>query len=179
MDVPAAIALCTKLDGVPLAIEPAAGRSGTFGVRELARRLDDRFTLLAQGRRTALPRHQTLRATLNWSYGILPEHEQAILRRLAIFCGEFTMDSAQAVAASDGIGTAKVLMALRVSWRSRLSPSPSEARHDVSTAGNHRAYARKLLEGGEIQRIQRLHAQDCCRTMGEAQARTSQPSPTR
>ena len=104
-DVPAAVAMCMKLDGLPLAIELAAGRIGPFGIRELARRLDDRFTLLAQGRRTALPRHQTLRATLDWSYGILPEHEQAILRRLAVFCGEFTMDSAEAVTASDGIGS--------------------------------------------------------------------------
>jgi predicted ATPase len=99
-DVPALVAICTKLDGLPLAIELAAGRIGPFGIRELAKRLEDRFTLLVHGRRTALPRHRTLRATLDWSYGILPELEQTILRRLAVFRGEFTMDSAQAIAVS-------------------------------------------------------------------------------
>jgi predicted ATPase/DNA-binding winged helix-turn-helix (wHTH) protein len=171
-DVPAVVTLCTKLDGVPLAIELAAGRIGTFGVRELARRLDDRFTLLAQGRRTALPRHQTLRATLDWSYEILPEHEQAILRRLAIFRGEFTMDSAQAVAACDGIGTARVMDGVAsLMAKSLVSVALRGATTTYRLLETTRAYAlEKLLEGGEIRRIQRLHAEDCCRTMDEAQS---------
>jgi len=72
----AATAICRRLDGIPLAIELAAARGAALGVAELAARLDDRFHLLTGGRRTALPRHQTLRATLDWSYELLPESER-------------------------------------------------------------------------------------------------------
>jgi predicted ATPase/DNA-binding winged helix-turn-helix (wHTH) protein len=98
-DIPALVKICRRLDGVPLALELAAAHVGVLGIKGLAARLDDRFALLIQGRRTALPRHQTLRATLDWSYELLPETEQVILRRLAVFQGEFTMDAAAAVAA--------------------------------------------------------------------------------
>jgi predicted ATPase len=171
-DVPAIVATCMKLDGLPLAIELAAGRIGPFGIRELAQRLDDRFTLLAQGRRTALPRHKTLRATLDWSYGILPEHEQAILRRLAVFCGEFTMDSAQAVAAFDGVGTPDVLNGVAsLMAKSLISVALRDAVTTYRLLETTRAYAReKILAGGEVQRIRRLHAEDCCRTTSEVEA---------
>src|SRR5712671_2952289 len=80
----AAIAgICRRLDGIPLAIELAAARVDAFGIEGLAARLDDRFSLLTGGRRTALPRHQTLRATLDWSYELLTEPECVVLRRLA------------------------------------------------------------------------------------------------
>ena len=102
-DIPALVEICHRLDGVPLALELAAAHVGVLGLKGLAARLDDRFALLIQGRRTALPRHQTLRATLNWSYELLPETEQVILRRLAAFQGEFTMDAASAVAADTNI----------------------------------------------------------------------------
>src|SRR6266446_5506170 len=78
-------AICRRLDGIPLAIELAAARTNALGVEDLAARLDDCFHLLTGGRRTALPRHQTLRATLDWSYQLLPEPERVVLRRLAIF----------------------------------------------------------------------------------------------
>jgi DNA-binding winged helix-turn-helix (wHTH) protein len=80
-------AICRRLDGIPLAIELAAARAAALGIEEVAARLDDRFLLLTGGRRTALPRHQTLRATLDWSYELLPEPERVILRRLAVFAG--------------------------------------------------------------------------------------------
>ena len=83
-------AICRRLDGVPLAIELAAARAAALGIKELAMRLDDRFSLLTRGRRTALPRHQTLRATLDWSYGLLAAPERVLLRRLAIFAGRST-----------------------------------------------------------------------------------------
>src|SRR5262249_38683641 len=91
-------AICRHLDGIPLAIEFAAARAATLGVRQVASRLDDRFGLLTGSRRTALPRHQTLRATLDWSYSLLAETEQIVLRRLAVFVGSFTLDAAGAVA---------------------------------------------------------------------------------
>jgi len=86
--VAAAIAaICRHLDGIPLAIELAAARTNALGVEELAARLDDCFHLLTGGRRTALPRHQTLRATLDWSYQLLPEPERVVLRRPAFTGG--------------------------------------------------------------------------------------------
>ena len=90
--------ICRRLDGVPLALELAAARTDVFGVRELAAHLDDRFRLLTSGRRTALPRHQTLGATLDWSYDLLAEMESAVLRRLSVFAGHFSLDAALAVA---------------------------------------------------------------------------------
>lgn len=94
---------CRRLDGIPLALELAAARAVTLGMELLVARLDDRLQLLSGGRRTALPRHQTLRATLDWSYGLLPDNEQAVLRRLAIFAGSFDIDAATCVAFSEDI----------------------------------------------------------------------------
>ena len=93
--------ICRKLDGIALAIELAAGRVDVFGLPGVAARLEDRVRLLTHGRRTALPRHQTLGATLDWSHDALAEPEQAVLRRLAVFAGSFTLDAAHAVAAED------------------------------------------------------------------------------
>jgi DNA-binding winged helix-turn-helix (wHTH) protein len=92
--------LCRRLDGIPLAIELAAARLDLFGVRELATRLKDCLQLLTKGRRTAPPRHRTLRATLDWSYKLLSEPEQVILRRIAVFPGSFDLVSASAVASA-------------------------------------------------------------------------------
>src|SRR6476469_126313 len=83
-------AICRRLDGIPLAIELAAARTATLGVEGLAARLDDRFRLLTGGHRTGLPRHQTLRATLDWSDDRLPPLERPVLRRLGVFAGGFT-----------------------------------------------------------------------------------------
>jgi non-specific serine/threonine protein kinase len=97
----AAIAeICRRLDGLPLAIELAVARATALGVVEFAQRLDDRFRLLAGGRRTALPRHQTLRANLDWSCGLLSDGERRALGRLAVFGGSFTLDAALAIAAA-------------------------------------------------------------------------------
>ena len=87
-------AVCRRLDGIPLAIELAAARTATLGLEELAVRLDDRFRLLTGGHRTALPRHQTLRATLDWSYELLSERERVVLQRLAVFAGSFVLEAA-------------------------------------------------------------------------------------
>ena len=95
--LPVIAAICRQLDGIPLAIEFAAARAATLGVQQVAGRLDDRFALLTSGRRTALPRHQTLRATLDWSYELLTEAERRLLRHLAIFPAGFTLEAATAV----------------------------------------------------------------------------------
>jgi len=96
-NVPAVLEICRRLDGVPLALELAATRVDAFGVDGLAARLDDRFGVLTSGRRTALPRQQTLRAAMDWSYELLPEAEQVVLRRLAVFRGAFTTAAAVAI----------------------------------------------------------------------------------
>src|SRR6266566_1921393 len=99
----ATAAICRRLDGIPLAIELAATRIAAFGVDGVAARLDDRFRLLTGGSRMALPRHQTMRATLDWSYDLLSESERVVLRRLSVFVGFFTLDAAQSVAMADDL----------------------------------------------------------------------------
>src|SRR5262249_37537172 len=94
--------LCAHLDGIPLALELAAARAHSPSLEDLNARLDDRFKILTGGSRTALPRQQTLRATLDWSYGMLDDDERAVLCRLAIFAGGFTLEAATAIAARSG-----------------------------------------------------------------------------
>ena len=95
--------VCQRLDGVPLAIELAAARIAAMNPGELARRLDRRFRLLTGGDRDAIERHQTLRATIDWSYDLLSEPEQRLLDRLSVFAGGCTLDAAEAVCAGDPI----------------------------------------------------------------------------
>ena len=89
--------VCRRLDGIPLALELAAARAAILGIETLAGHLDDRFNMLTGGNRTALPRHQTLKATLDWSHAMLDDAERTTLRRLAIFVNSFSMDAAIAV----------------------------------------------------------------------------------
>ena len=96
-DVPYVAEICRRLDGIALAIELAAGRLAGLGVQGLAGSLEDCFSILTHGRRTALPRHQTLRATLDWSYRLLSPEDQAALRCLAVFNGSFTLEDAACV----------------------------------------------------------------------------------
>jgi predicted ATPase/class 3 adenylate cyclase len=99
----AVAAICRRLDGIPLAIELAAARLASLSVEELLARLDQRFRLLAGGDVSALPRHRTLRALIDWSYDLLTPAEQLALSRLSTFAGGFTLEAAQAVAGGDGV----------------------------------------------------------------------------
>jgi predicted ATPase/DNA-binding winged helix-turn-helix (wHTH) protein len=101
--------ICTRLDGMPLAIELASARLRSMSVEEVSERLDQRLALLTDGSRAALPRHRTLRSMLDWSYDLLTEREQAMLRRAAIFAGGWTRASAEQVCAGDGIDAADVV----------------------------------------------------------------------
>jgi predicted ATPase/DNA-binding SARP family transcriptional activator len=100
--------ICRQLDGIPLAIELAAARIKVLSVAEIASRLDDRFSLLTAGSRTAIPRHQTLRATIDWSYDLLTEPERILLRRLSVFAGGFTLEAAEEVC-SQGMKRSDIL----------------------------------------------------------------------
>lgn len=155
-------AICRRLDGIPLAIEFAAARAATLGLPQVAGRLDDRFNLLTAGRRTALPRHRTLRAALDWSYELLGEPERRLLRRLAVFPAGFALEAA--IALVDDTGTdaltveesiaslvAKSLVTLDLS-------STSESRWRLLETV--RAYAlEKLAECGEAAEASRRHAE--------------------
>ena len=106
----AILQVCRRLDGIPLAIELAAARVNVLTVEQIAARLDDRFTLLTASNPTAvLPRHQTLRATIDWSYDLLSEKEGVLFRRLAVFAGGFTLDAAEAICVGDTIERIEIL----------------------------------------------------------------------
>jgi predicted ATPase len=111
-DVPLVAELCRRLDGLPLALALAAGRVEQFGLAGLLARLDDRFTLLKEDVQTAQPRHRTLRAMLDWSYDILSEQEQVVLRGVAPFKGEFTCESAAALIGRSDFGVSDVVECL-------------------------------------------------------------------
>jgi predicted ATPase/class 3 adenylate cyclase/Tfp pilus assembly protein PilF len=106
---PSVVEICQRLDGIPLAIELAAARVATLSCAQIAARLDDRFRLLTGGSRTALERHQTLRAAVDWSYDALGVAEQALLARLAVFAGGFSLEAAEAVCEGDPIERMAVL----------------------------------------------------------------------
>jgi predicted ATPase/class 3 adenylate cyclase/DNA-binding CsgD family transcriptional regulator len=105
----AVAAVCVRLDGIPLALELAAARLGSLSVPEISSRLDQRFRLLTGGSRTALPRHQTLRALIDWSYDLLNPEEQIVLGRLSVFAGGWTLEAAEAVTSADDAGGWQVL----------------------------------------------------------------------
>lgn len=93
--------VCYRLDGIPLAIELAAAKIRVLSLEQIAERLDDRFRLLTGGLRTALERHQTLRAAVDWSYNLLPPEEQTLFRRLSVFVGGWTLEAAESVCGED------------------------------------------------------------------------------
>jgi non-specific serine/threonine protein kinase len=106
--------ICRRLDGIPLAIELAAARVRLLSVEQIAARLDDCFHLLTGGSRTVLPRHQTLRAAIDWGYALLSEQERLLLRRLSVFSGSWTLEAAEAVCQGNGLAGAEILDLLAV-----------------------------------------------------------------
>src|SRR5439155_11721724 len=101
--------VCRRLDGIPLAIELAAARARVLTVGQIGRRLDDRLRLLTGGSRTAVPRQQTLRATIDWSHALLSTPERALLRRAAVFAGGWTLAAAEAVCVGEDVQEHEVL----------------------------------------------------------------------
>ena len=163
-EVPTVTDICRRLDGLPLAIELAAARVDLFGIQGLAARLDDRLGLLTRGRRTAMPRHQTLRATLDWSYELLSRAEQIALRRLAVFAGAFDTRSAGAVIADDEVHAADVLGVLtNLAAKSLLAVHLAGEQVLYRLLDTSRAYAlEKLEDSHEGGQIKLRHAQLCC-----------------
>ena len=170
-DADAVLEICRRLDGLPLAIELAAARVDAFGVRGLAKGLDQRFALLAKGRRT-VPRHQTLRATLDWSHDLLTETERIVLRRLSVMHGRFTGRGAAGIAADEALTAPAVLEALEnLAMKSLVSTDVSGHtiyHHLLETT---RAFSlEKLIESGEVERVRRRHAEWYCALLARAEA---------
>jgi len=159
-DAPLVAEICRRLDGIALAIELAAGRVNAYGIAGTASLLDSRFSLLWRGRRTAIPRHQTLSAALAWSYDLLPAAESATLRGLSVFVGPFTLEAALAVAASQGIGEPEAVEAIsNLLSKSLIATSPAERRLRYRLLDTTRAFVGdKLVENGEAARVARAHA---------------------
>jgi predicted ATPase/class 3 adenylate cyclase len=151
--------LCRRLDGIPLAIELAAARVRTLPVEQIAARLDDRFRLLTGGSRASVARHQTLRATIDWSYDLLTEPERAVLRRLSVFVGGATVEAAEFVCTGDPVESIEILDALsRLVEKSLVFTDPASTEARFRLLETVREYAReRLVEAAEGDRTLRRH----------------------
>ncbi|MEX3846543.1 winged helix-turn-helix domain-containing protein [Paraburkholderia sp. BR10882] len=151
--------ICRQLEGLPLAIELAAARVATLGIEGVAARLDDRLDLLSGGLRLALPRHQTLRATFDWSYALLDAEAKGLFRSLAFFTGTFAFDAVCAVATEPGVPIAAAITALgELAAKSLLTVEFHGAIALYRLTESTRAYAmEKLHDEGEVQRVAQRH----------------------
>jgi predicted ATPase/DNA-binding winged helix-turn-helix (wHTH) protein len=158
---PAAVEICRRLDGIPLAIELAAARVEFFGVMALARGLSDMFAVLTQGKRLGLARHQTMRATLDWGHSLLSPTEQAVLRSVAIFRAAFTLESALAVAVGPHISFADAVDALaNLVAKSLLTADRTCDPVQYRLLEVTRSYAmEKLVASDELSQTARRHAE--------------------
>jgi len=158
-NAPAVARICRQLDGMPLALEMVAPLSRTVTIEQIADRLDDRFALLTQGSRTALPRHQTLRAVIDWSYNLLFVPERILFRRLAVFRGGFTLDATEGICSDATLPRSRVIeMLSRLVDKSlaRMEQSGGTARY--SLLESIRQYGNeKLDEAGEAQVLRQRH----------------------
>lgn len=169
--------ICRRLDGLPLAIELAAARVATLGLEAVAARLDDRLNLLTGGLRSALPRHQTLRATFDWSYVLLDAAERALFRRMACFIGPFTFDAAREVAMDPGMSAAETIAVLgELVAKSLVTVEFHGAHARYRLTESTRAYAlEKLRNEGEFDLVAERHA--CYeREHGEARMQALTPA---
>jgi len=151
--------VCERLDGMPLAIELAAARARVLDANQIAERLDDRFRLLTGGSRTALPRHQTLEATVDWSYDLMSETEKSVFQRLAAFRGGFTLEAAEAICAGDDVETYDVLDHI-----GQLVDKSMVVRDEITgrfgMLETLRQYAlRRLTESAEVDSVRVRHAE--------------------
>jgi predicted ATPase/transcriptional regulator with XRE-family HTH domain len=159
-NAPLVAQVCRQLDGIPLAIELAAARLRGLSIEDLAARLDQRFRLLTGGSRTALPRQQTLQATVDWSYGLLNMSEQVLFTRLAVFSGGFTLEAAEAVCAGEPVPVAAVLdLVLRLVDKSLVAVESERAgRTRYRLLETLRQYGREgLVTRGEAETLYARH----------------------
>jgi len=152
------VRICRALDGMPLAIELAAARLRTMTIEQLANRLDDRFRLLTSGSRTALPRHRTLRAVVDWSWDLLTEAERMVLRRLSVFSGGASLEAAERVCAGDAVKQDAVLDLLTSLAEKSLLRTEGDGALRYRMLGTIREYAAdRLTEAGESGLARQAH----------------------
>ncbi|GAB2975767.1 BTAD domain-containing putative transcriptional regulator [Saccharothrix stipae] len=150
--------VCRALDGMPLAIELAAARLRTMSVEQLANRLDDRFRLLTGGSRTALPRHRTLRAVVDWSWELLTDAERLVLRRLSVFSGGAGLEAAERVCVGHGVEQEQVLELLTALAEKSLLRAEGDGAPRYRMTGTIKEYAgQRLTEAGEADLARRAH----------------------
>lgn len=173
--------LCSRLDGVPLAIELAAARTRLLTVEQIADRLDDRLRLLAAGGRGGLPRHQTLRAAIDWSYDLLTETERSLWRRVAIFADRFTLAAAEAVCTDAAIDRLDLLELLaQLVDKSIVVAEEVEGENCYRLLESIREYGReRLREAGEEEALLTAHRRWCVTFAEEAAKRWSGPEQRR
>src|SRR5712672_1514687 len=161
VEAPFVAEMCRKLDGMPLVIELAAGQVAALGLKNTVFRLVSRLELLKLSQRTAVPRHRTLKATLDWSYGLLSDAERFVFRRIAPFVGHFTLDGARYVADELGADAGEILDAIAgLVEKSLIATRIDEAQAQYRLLDTTRAYAlEKLEEHGEFDPISLRHAQ--------------------
>jgi predicted ATPase len=148
------VRICRRVEGLPLALELAAARLRVLSLAELAERLDDASHLLTGGRRTAHPRQQTLRATLDWSYALLPETERAVFSRLAVFAGSFSLGAAEMVCAGADVAETDVLDLLTHLVEKSLV-TVEDRQDDHRSDAKRRSHERRLVTFGESQADER------------------------
>ena len=158
-NAPAVVQVCRRLDGIPLATELAAARIRVLSVEQIAARLDDAYRLLTGGSRSALPRQQTLRAAMDWSYHLLSAQEQALFRRLSVFAGSFSLEAAEAICAGEPGEAGDVLEVLSSLIDKSLvlmEQRSAEARYRLLETM--RQYGQeKLQQAGEVAAVRRRH----------------------
>ncbi|MCP3798422.1 winged helix-turn-helix domain-containing protein [Allokutzneria sp. A3M-2-11 16] len=150
--------ICRALDGMPLAIELAAARLRTMSIEQLANRLDDRFRLLTGGSRTALPRHRTLRAMVDWSWELLSDAERTVLRRLSVFSGGASLEAAERVCVGDAVEQEQVLELLTALTEKSLLVAAGEGAPRYRMLGTIKEYAaHRLAEADEVDLARQAH----------------------
>jgi predicted ATPase/DNA-binding winged helix-turn-helix (wHTH) protein len=160
-EAPLVAEMCRKLDGMPLAIELAAGQVAVLGLKNTVARLASRLELLKLSHRTAVPRHRTLKAALDWSYNLLSDAERIVLRRIAPFVGHFTLEGARYVAGELGAGTGEIFDAIAgLVEKSLIATRIDETQAHYRLLDTTRAYALgKLEEHAEVELVFRRHAE--------------------
>jgi predicted ATPase/DNA-binding winged helix-turn-helix (wHTH) protein len=175
-DAPVVGEICRRLDGIALAIELAAGQANACSVQETMALLNDRFKLLWQGRRTALPRHQTLSAALDWSYDLLSEAERRVLGRLSVFAGLFALEAARSVVPKDDVDDAQAVTVIASLIAKSLIAINVRGTTRYRLLDTTRAYAAgKLAESDEAGAIRRRHAVYYCELFERTNAEASTP----
>jgi predicted ATPase len=156
----AVVELCRRLDGIPLAIELAAARVASMSPASILERLDERFRLLGHGRRMARRRHQTLRAAVDWSFGLLEPQEQTVFARLSVFAGDFTLEAAEAVVADDDVDSLDVLdLIADLVAKSMIQVDEGGESDRYRLLETMRDYGlERLADSGDVDRFQQRHA---------------------